>query len=290
MSPRRRRPREGARGAAVLLLLGTALLGTGAGLAAGGDGPRITAEALGEVPAGAAAPLRPVPAAAALPVLAPPPPSVPELAGPAAPGRTGVAPPPGVVPPDGTGPVPPPPARLLQGPGGPPPASPPPPWLVSAVHPLPASATSRPVLPATLELPDRGITAPVEPVGTGPDGGMVVPEQVRHVGWWAPGVLPGGAAGSAVLAGHVDSRTQGVGVLAVLPELADGEPVVVRGPDGRSATFRVVARREYGKYDLPRDVFRRDGAPQLVLITCGGTFDPVAGGYDSNIVVYAVPA
>ncbi|GAA1389542.1 hypothetical protein GCM10009613_28690 [Pseudonocardia kongjuensis] len=246
MSPRRRRPREGARGAAVLLLLGTALLGTGAGLAAGGDGPRITAEALGEVPAGAAAPLRPVPAAAALPVFAPPPP---------------------------------------------PPASPaPPPWLVSAVHPLPASATSRPVLPATLELPDRGITAPVEPVGTGPDGGMVVPEQVRHVGWWAPGVLPGGAAGSAVLAGHVDSRTQGVGVLAVLPELADGEPVVVRGPDGRSATFRVVARREYGKYDLPRDVFRRDGAPQLVLITCGGTFDPVAGGYDSNIVVYAVPA
>ncbi|MEV1295660.1 class F sortase [Pseudonocardia sp. NPDC049635] len=199
----------------MLLLLGTALLGTGAGLAAGGDPPRLAAEDLGNVPVGSAAPLRPAPAVAAAP---------------------------------------------------------------------------RPVQPATLELPGRGVTAPVEPVGTGPDGGMVVPEQVRHVGWWAPGVLPGGAAGSAVLAGHVDSRTQGIGVLAVLPQLADGEPVVVRGTDGRTARFRVVARREYGKYDLPREVFRRDGAPQLVLITCGGTFDPVAGSYESNIVVYAVPA
>ncbi|BBG00010.1 MULTISPECIES: class F sortase [Pseudonocardia] len=260
MSPRRRRPRGGARGAAALLLLGTALLGTGAGLAAGGDAPRITAEELGDVPAGSAPPLRLVPAAAVLPVLAAPP-------------------------------------------SGPGPATSDAPWLLSAVHPRaapsqpgsrpasPAPAVApRPVSPATLELPGRGISAPVEPVGTGRDGGMVVPEQVRHVGWWAPGVLPGGAAGSAVLAGHVDSRTQGVGVLAVLPQLTDGEPVVVRGTDGRAATFRVAARREYGKYDLPREVFRRDGPPQLVLITCGGAFDPAAGSYESNIVVYAVPA
>ncbi|MDN5915649.1 MAG: class F sortase [Pseudonocardia sp.] len=118
---------------------------------------------------------------------------------------------------------------------------------------------------------------------------MVVPDQVRTVGWWAPGVLPGGARGSAVIAGHVDSRTQGVGVLSVLPQLTAGEPILVRDASGRAAAFRVAARREYGKFDLPREVFRRDGAPQLVLITCGGRFDPAARSYESNIVVYAVP-
>ncbi|OLL75857.1 putative secreted protein [Pseudonocardia sp. Ae168_Ps1] len=194
------------------------------------------------------------------------------------------------------------PARPLPGPGvpaaetprraGPPAIAAQQPWTVSPIYPPTGPGPGErpsPVVPATLELPARGVTAPVDAVGTGPNGGMVVPEEVRTVGWWAPGVLPGGAAGSSVIAGHVDSRTQGVGVLAVLPQLTAGEPVVVRGADGRAATFRVAARREYGKHDLPRDVFRRDGSPQLVLVTCGGVFDPATGSYESNIVVYAVP-
>lgn len=167
------------------------------------------------------------------------------------------------------------------------------PGVVSPIYPVPepahAIAAPAPVLPATLELPARAVTAPVDPVGTDPSGGMVLPEQVRTVGWWAPGVLPGGPVGSAVIAGHVDSRTQGVGVLAVLPQLVEGEPVLVRDASGRTAAFRVAARREYGKYDLPPAVFSRDGPPQLVLITCGGRFDPAARSYESNIVVYAVP-
>lgn len=167
------------------------------------------------------------------------------------------------------------------------------PGLVSPLYRLPdppRSVARTPVVPAELDLPARSVTASVAAVGTDPSGGMVVPEEVRTVGWWAPGVLPGGVAGSAVIAGHVDSRTQGVGVLAVLPQLGEGEAVVVRDATGRTAAFRVAARREYGKYDLPRDVFRRDGAPQLVLITCGGRFDAAARSYESNIVVYAVPA
>lgn len=167
------------------------------------------------------------------------------------------------------------------------------PGLVGPIYPLPEPDDTRPartpVVPAVLELPARGVTAPVDAVGTDPSGGMVIPEQVRTVGWWAPGVLPGGSAGSAVISGHVDSRTQGVGVLSVLPQLAEGEPVLVRDAGGRTAAFRVAARREYGKYDLPRAVFSREGTPQLVLITCGGRFDPAARSYESNIVVYAVP-
>ncbi|MEJ8278490.1 class F sortase [Pseudonocardia spirodelae] len=286
----------------MLLLLGAVLLGTGAGLALGGE-VRVEASDLGAVPSATpAAGSGPVPAAAgplpaarALPVLAPPDPP-PAAATPddavlpgspvPAPAPAGPLVRPGPLLPGRTVPVP---ARSA----GPAALAPRQPWTVSAVYPpitttAPAPRPS-PVVPAVLDLPARGISAPVDAVGTGPAGGMVVPEQVRTVGWWAPGVLPGGAAGSAVIAGHVDSRTQGVGFLSVLPQLAAGEPVVVRGVDGRGAAYRVVARREYGKHDLPRDVFRRDGDPQLVLITCGGVFDPARGSYESNIVVYAVP-
>ncbi|MER5673796.1 class F sortase [Pseudonocardia alni] len=277
MTPRRRRPAGGVRGAAALLLLGAALLGAGAGLALGDDA-RVEASDLGAVPAGPVpAATRAVPVARALPVLAPPDPApvtgAPDAA--ALPGEVAAGP--SGPPPRSTGPAP---------------IAPREPWTVSAVYPLPAAepgAATPPVVPAVLELPARGLSAPVDAVGTAPDGGMVVPEQVRTVGWWAPGVLPGGAAGSAVIAGHVDSRTQGIGFLSVLPQLVAGEPVVVRGADGRTAAYRVVARREYGKHDLPREVFRRDGDPQLVLVTCGGVFDPAAGSYESNIVVYAVP-
>ncbi|MEQ3551473.1 class F sortase [Pseudonocardia nematodicida] len=235
MRHRRRRPRGGVRGAAALLVLGTALLGAGGGLALG-DGPRLVSEDLGSVPAARAGAEPGDPAAGAG-------------------DRTG-------------------PGRVT---------------AADPVLPEGAARAARPLLPDVLELPARGITAPVEPVGTGTDGGMVIPEEIDTVGWWAPGVLPGGRAGSAVLAGHVDSAGQGLGVLAVLPELTTGEPVVVRDSYGRAVTYRVTARREYGKYELPGEVFRRDGPPQLVLITCGGVFDPVAGSYESNIVVYAVP-
>jgi hypothetical protein len=36
-------------------------------------------------------------------------------------------------------------------------------------------------------------------------------------------------------------------------------------------------------------IFARDGAPQLVLITCGGTFDRTIRSYEDNVVVTAEP-
>jgi hypothetical protein len=32
-----------------------------------------------------------------------------------------------------------------------------------------------------------------------------------------------------------------------------------------------------------------DGEPQLVLVTCGGAFDPVRHRYQDNLVVIATP-
>ncbi|WP_161631703.1 class F sortase [Pseudonocardia asaccharolytica] len=158
----------------------------------------------------------------------------------------------------------------------------------------PAAPESLPAAPGTvpvaLALPARGIGAPIVAVGTDPDGGLVVPDPPSTVGWWAPGALAGSGSGTVVLAGHVDSRVEGLGVFAVLPELAAGEPVWVRGRDGRVIEYEVVARRQFAKAQLPAELFARDGAPRLVLITCGGRFDRSTRSYADNVVVYAVPA
>jgi hypothetical protein len=154
----------------------------------------------------------------------------------------------------------------------------------------PAPPTVRPgEVPVRLDLPGRAVTAPVVPVGTGPDGALVIPDPPQTVGWWAPGALAGSGSGTVVVAGHVDSRLEGIGALAVLPDLTVGEDAVLTGEHGAVLRYRVVARREFVKTALPPGTFDRTGAPRLVLITCGGRFDRGTRSYEDNIVVYAEP-
>lgn len=143
--------------------------------------------------------------------------------------------------------------------------------------------------PVTLRIDALEIAASVVPVGVEPGGEMQVPSDVSTVGWYRYGPVPG-RPGSAVLAAHVDSRTQGRGVFFDLRRIPIGALVVVGNADGSSQTYQVAARRQYDKGRLPlEEIFTRDGTPRLTLITCGGTFDRAAGSYRDNVVVYAVP-
>ena len=142
--------------------------------------------------------------------------------------------------------------------------------------------------PVRLRAPSIGLDAGIVAVGVAPDGAMEIPTDVDEVGWYRFGPTPGDP-GTAVLAGHVDSRTQGRGAFFELQRLDVGDLVVV-GVDGSESTWEVVARRQYGKDVIPLDeVFTRGGPPRLALITCGGEFDGGAGRYLDNVVVYAVP-
>jgi hypothetical protein len=159
---------------------------------------------------------------------------------------------------------------------------------VVAPAPVPAASPALGTVPVSVTLP--GATAPVVPVATGPDGGLVVPDPPTTVGWWSPGALAGASTGTTVLAGHVDSAAAGLGTFAVLRDLGVGERVVLAGADGRTVAYRVTARRELGKAALPADLFATDGPPRLVLVTCGGRFDPATRHYTDNVIVYAEPA
>ncbi len=145
-------------------------------------------------------------------------------------------------------------------------------------------------VPVAVALPDRHISAPVVPTETAPDGALVVPDPPTIVGWWAPGALAGAPSGTTVLVGHIDSAAAGPGTFAVLRQVGVGERVELRGADGRTLAYRVVARRQLGKADLPADLFAHGGPPRLALVTCGGRFDRATRHYTDNVIVYAVPA
>jgi hypothetical protein len=54
--------------------------------------------------------------------------------------------------------------------------------------------------------------------------------------------------------------------------------------------YEVVERAVYGKLELPGDrLWRTTGPEELVLITCGGDYNPEIRRFQQNIVVYAVP-
>ena len=149
---------------------------------------------------------------------------------------------------------------------------------------------SVPLQPRSLVIPALGIDAPVGAYGLDSRGRMDVPNNVDEVGWYKFGPTPGGE-GSAVLAAHVDLRSQGPGVFFDLKSLAPGSLVEVEYEDGSHAEFTVVARRSYLKEELPLDaIFARHGSPVLTLVTCGGGFSESDRSYDSNVVVFAVPS
>jgi hypothetical protein len=156
----------------------------------------------------------------------------------------------------------------------PPPAPPP---------PLPAAAPVGVVLPGTAE------PVPLVPVGALASGALQLPERPTVLGWFAPGAVPGDAAGSAVIAGHVDSARYGSGPLEQLYAVDLGQVVEVVDAAGERHRFAVTSRTSYRKTALPAEVFRTDGPPQLALITCGGAFDEVTGNYADNVVVLAQP-
>jgi LPXTG-site transpeptidase (sortase) family protein len=142
--------------------------------------------------------------------------------------------------------------------------------------------------PVRLEIAKLGVDASIDGYGVARDGSMDVPRNTRDVAWYRYGSRPG-EPGSAVLAAHVDLGGR-KGVFHQLRRLEPGDIVSVHFDDGSTQRFRVVARAEYEKDELPVDaIFSRQGDPVLTLITCGGAFNPGLRTYDSNVVVYAVP-
>jgi hypothetical protein len=144
--------------------------------------------------------------------------------------------------------------------------------------------------PVRIRIDALEVDVPIVPVGLREDRQMEVPDDAHEIGWYYPGVRPG-EKGSAVLAGHVDSK-EGPGAFWGLRDLALDDVITITHADGTEQAWRVVAREQYLKDELPiNDLFVWGGeTEQLALVTCGGAWDRDAASYRDNVVVYTVPA
>ena len=144
--------------------------------------------------------------------------------------------------------------------------------------------------PVRLVIPALHLTARVTPTGVDQAGAFDVPPSVDQVGWYRFGPGLDSATGSVVIAGHVDSATQGPGAFFRLRDLVPGDRVLATGSDGRTVTYSVVGRQELAKTAIDLNAYMSGtGSPRLTLITCGGSFDAQTRHYSDNVVVTAVP-
>jgi sortase (surface protein transpeptidase) len=141
-------------------------------------------------------------------------------------------------------------------------------------------------VPVRVDIPRIHLTSSLDRLGRAADGTVQVPSDWQVAGWYAPGPRPGDP-GSAVILGHVDSKS-GPAVFYRLRELDRGDDIRVARADGSTVRFIVERTQQYPKDRFPTDeVYYPTLTPALRLVTCGGTFDPSAGHYRSNIIVFA---
>lgn len=155
-----------------------------------------------------------------------------------------------------------------------------------AAHELDAATIERSA-PLELRFEAVGIDDGIRPVGIEDDGEMEVPD-ATEIGWWEYGSAPG-LPGATVLAAHV-SWNDALGPFFRLGDAEIGDRLEVVAGDGSVRVYQVVERTMYVKDGLPADrIWTTTGDETLVLITCGGDFNPSIHRYRHNIVVYAVP-
>lgn len=153
----------------------------------------------------------------------------------------------------------------------------------------PAASDIESERPVDITLPS-GAQMRVLPAATDTSGVLQVPADIGLAGWWDGSSRIGDPFGSIVVAAHVDSFTQGIGKFAELLAMHPGDAVLMDSAHLRQK-FVVVSAHLEPKTSLATDarVFAPAGDGRLVLLTCGGTYDPDLGGYQDNMVVVATP-
>lgn len=157
--------------------------------------------------------------------------------------------------------------------------------------PKPTASLPRKVAsPRRLSIPTLGIDTKIYQVGLDKRRNVVIPEDIRKVGWYRLGVPPGVNRGNAVIVGHRDGSGYRKGAFYYLGTMKPGQVVSVQTSAKRTLKYRVESVRSIRKKGLPYEkYFAVDGKHKLVLISCGGYYDRNNGGYQDNVIVTAEP-
>jgi LPXTG-site transpeptidase (sortase) family protein len=140
--------------------------------------------------------------------------------------------------------------------------------------------------PARIVIPAISVDAKMTKVGVRNDGSgsMEVPPY-GLAAWFKGGPLPG-AAGPAVIIGHVDSKSK-PDVFNRLKDLKPGDQILVYDKSGDVATFVMDSGELVLKSELPTQrIWNQTTDAVIRLVTCGGQWDAARGHYASNYIVY----
>lgn len=163
-------------------------------------------------------------------------------------------------------------------------------------------------VPLELRVPAIGLRASVAGVGITSEDVMDAPmgpagDPVWEQAFWYRGSALPGAAGTALIAGHVRGPGGRPAAFALIGNLRPGDLIVVRDTrSGLDVQFGVTESQTYSIDEARQaDVLTRiygagpvagtqpqptaDGLAHLTLITCAGTF--VDGTHDQRLVVFA---
>ncbi|MDQ2848883.1 MAG: class F sortase [Actinomycetota bacterium] len=145
--------------------------------------------------------------------------------------------------------------------------------------------------PVSLSIPAINISSSsLLNLGRLPDGTIAVPpvdDPHGKAGWYNGSPTPG-TLGPSVILGHVDSAKYGPSIFYSIGSLKPGDEVSVTRKDGIVAVFKIDGVRSYSKTAFPtQEIYGNLNYAGLRLITCGGTFDPSSGHYQSNIIAFA---
>lgn len=145
------------------------------------------------------------------------------------------------------------------------------------------------IIPREITIPSIGVSAKIVPVGVDSEGNMAVPEDLLEVGWYEPGFKPG-EMGSAVFAGHVNSRFGLPTIFKDLDAIQLNDVFSIIDEDGREFEFKVVAKNTYDFRNAPlEEIYGPQEVPTVTLITCDDDLWLGAEGtYKDRLVVTAV--
>jgi sortase (surface protein transpeptidase) len=156
--------------------------------------------------------------------------------------------------------------------------------------PAAALESSPATVPVELQIPSLTIDAKVQQVGLTKSGAIGIPSNFTDVAWYKYGPVPG-AAGNAIIDGHVDNAVSLPGVFKHLDRLAPGDAIYIVNASGTRLHF-IVTKKESLPYNATatEDVFAKGPAANLVLITCGGTWIQSIKQYSERFVVFSTLA
>jgi sortase (surface protein transpeptidase) len=152
---------------------------------------------------------------------------------------------------------------------------------------VPTASVAAPV-PVSLTVAGTAIDMPVVPVGVSDGGAMEIPDAFDRAGWYRFGPAPGASAGTAVIAGHIDTKSDNA-PFSDLKSVTAGTVVQVGREGAPALTYRVVSVELMAKDRFDgSSVFRRSGPHELKVITCGGKWLDERMDYSDNVIVTAV--